>query len=107
MKKQPDSESLINGYKRIKDLETLLSSKENQEWQKLIQSPAIIEKKLNQILKSTDHQKAKQECSKLITEIDGLIHLAAHHKFLNGQSVRIWSVLKNIQDTISKFSDSL
>jgi len=107
MKSKPDSDNLLNSYKRVKDLELILSNKENLEWQKLIHSPESIRTKLHEIVHSADSTNARKECEKLIKEIDELIHLAAHHKYFNGQSVKIWSVLKSIQDNISKFSDSL
>lgn len=107
MKSKPDSDNLLNSYKRVKDLEVILTNKENLEWQRLIQSPESIKIKLHEIIDSADANFARKECEKLIKEIDELIHLAAHHKYFNGQSVKIWSVLKSIQDNISKFSDSL
>lgn len=84
-----------------------LVSKENNEWMRLMQAPHYLQQELHQIFKSPNPQTTKKALEKLICETEELLKIAAHHKFLNGNSVKIWSQLKSIHTSLIEFEKSL
>src|SRR5687768_1797501 len=96
MAEQINSESILVCYLKIKELHTQLDTPENNEWMRLMRSPHYLEKELNAILKEREQVISNLALSKLILETEELLQIAAHHKFLNGNAIRIWSILKSI-----------
>lgn len=102
-----NSDSLISSYQKIDALKKQLNTPENNAWLKIIQSPEILQKRLNHIFKLQDIKQIQSEIDALNVEIETLMHSAAHHKYFNGQGIKIWSLFNSISNNLHEFKISL
>ncbi len=57
--------------------------------------------------KGTRNFGRKKSLHKLIQETEELLKIAAHHKFLNGNSIKVWSPLKSVHTALIEFEKSI
>ena len=107
MAEQINSGSVLVSYLKIKDLQAQLDTKENNEWMRLMHAPHYLHQELNNILKEREISIAKKNLHKLILETEELLKIAAHHKFLNGNSIKVWSPLKSVHTALLEFEKSI
>ena len=107
MAEQINSGSVLISYLKIKDLQTQLDTKENNQWMRLMHAPHYLHQELNAILKEREISVAKKNLHKLILETEELLKIAAHHNFLNGKSIKVWSTLKSVHTALMEFEKSI
>jgi hypothetical protein len=107
MAEQINSGSVLISYLKIKDLQSQLDTKENNEWMRLMHAPHFLNQELNSILKEREVSLSKKALRKLILDTEELLKIAAHHKFLNGNSIKVWSPLKSVHTALVEFEKSL
>ncbi|MBI3135176.1 MAG: hypothetical protein HYZ14_10930 [Bacteroidetes bacterium] len=100
-------ENVLLSYLKIKELREQLDNKENNDWMRLMHAPDYLQQELNAILKEREQNLALKRLHKLIREAEELLKTAAYHKFLNSNSVRLWSTLKSIYSSLLEFEKNL
>lgn len=107
MAESVNSESILTCFLKIKELQKQLSSKENNDWIRLMQAPQFLQEELHKLFKTENQEDTKKALKELIKETEELLKIGSYHKFLNGNSVKIWSPLKSIHTSLIEFEKSL
>lgn len=74
---------------------------------RLMKAPDYLRSKLHEVFQERESALIHEELRRILAEIEELLKIAAHHKFLNGNSVKIWSTLKAIHASLQDFEKSL
>jgi hypothetical protein len=102
-----DPENIVTSFKKIEELATLLDTRENNEWMRLMKAPHFLHSQLNEVFRESNLQQVQQKIQLLLSEIESLQKIATHHRFLNGSAIKIWSALKCTHDSLTAFYKSL